>query len=217
MRVIYTVVCKMTSYRLTYFNARGVTETIRFILAQAGVQYEDKRIPFQGEEWVELKPTAPFGTLPILEEDGRKIGGNAPIARYLAEKFGLSGSNEYDNAVLASIMDAVLDFVRRAYTPAFEKDEARKAELKKELQETHIPKILGNLKKFAVGNNCKDGWLYGPKVTYADFAGYIALDVILQNDPNVLDRYPALKKLRTSVENLPNIAKWLQDRPKTDY
>jgi len=45
----------MTSYKLYYFNARGATEPIRIIFAQAGVNYEDIR--FEGDEWTnEYKP-----------------------------------------------------------------------------------------------------------------------------------------------------------------
>ena len=39
----------MASYKLYYFNARGATEPIRIIFAQAGVNYEDIR--FEGDEW----------------------------------------------------------------------------------------------------------------------------------------------------------------------
>ena len=41
----------MSSYKLTYFNARGKAEIIRLIFAQAGVEYEDIRIG--GNEWRE--------------------------------------------------------------------------------------------------------------------------------------------------------------------
>ncbi len=33
----------MPQYRLFYANAKGLSEAIRFILAQAGVEYEDVR------------------------------------------------------------------------------------------------------------------------------------------------------------------------------
>lgn len=39
--------------KLTYFNIRGLAENVRLILAQAGVDYEDKRVT--KEEWAELK------------------------------------------------------------------------------------------------------------------------------------------------------------------
>ena len=43
----------MSNIKLTYFNLRGRAELARLILAQAEVEYEDKRI--QREEWPTLK------------------------------------------------------------------------------------------------------------------------------------------------------------------
>ena len=40
--------------KLTYFDVRARAEYARMILAQAGVEYEDKRVT--KEEWMTLKP-----------------------------------------------------------------------------------------------------------------------------------------------------------------
>ena len=40
----------MSTYKLYYFNSRGSGESIRIILAQAGVKYEDIR--FEREQWI---------------------------------------------------------------------------------------------------------------------------------------------------------------------
>ena len=32
-----------------------------------------------------------------------------------------------------------------------------------------------------------------------------------------VDEYPTLKKIKESVEKLPAIAKWLKERPETDF
>ena len=46
----------MPAYKLYYFPARSGAEMIRFVFAQAGVEYEDVRVPW-GEEWNKLKPS----------------------------------------------------------------------------------------------------------------------------------------------------------------
>ena len=46
----------MSKYKLFYFPFPGRGELIRFVFAQAGVEYEDYRIPY--EKWVaEIKPS----------------------------------------------------------------------------------------------------------------------------------------------------------------
>ena len=46
----------MPAYKLYYFTARGAAEMSRFVFAQAGVEYEDVRLQFGGEEWLKMKP-----------------------------------------------------------------------------------------------------------------------------------------------------------------
>ena len=205
----------MPTYKLYYFNSKGRAESIRFVFAQAGVQYEDIRL--NQEQWAEFKPKTPYGQMPVLEVDGKMLSGSGPIERFLAEQYELAGSNAFENADIASILDVVDDLGHRLIPCFFEKDEARKAELKKGLEETHIPKYFGVLEKRAAANNSADGWIYGPKVTYADFGVYLMSGYVKFLVPNVLDNYPALKKLHDSVEKLPNIAKWLKERPVTEH
>ena len=84
----------MPTYKLTYFNSKGGAEISRFIFAQAGVEYEDVRVDHG--DWPALKPTMPFGVVPVLEVDGKQLGSSMTIARYLAETYGLAGENAFE-------------------------------------------------------------------------------------------------------------------------
>ena len=198
----------MSQYKLTYFNGRGRAELTRLIFAQAGVQYEDKRIA--KEEWPELKPKTPNGSLPILEIDGKTLLGSIPIARFVAERFGLAGSNDIENTEIAGVMDCLNDLVTSFLKVLFEKDETRKAELKKKFDEEDSPKFLSLLKKRVTA----DGWLYGSKVTYVDIA---FLNLSQRLPAEVLAKYPGLKSVKENVEALPNIAQWIKNRPVTQF
>ena len=77
----------MVHYKLTYFNGRGLAEFARYVFAAAGEEYEDNR--FDAEEWKDIKPTTPFGQVPLLEvidEDHvDQISQSNTIARFITK------------------------------------------------------------------------------------------------------------------------------------
>ena len=202
-----------TSYKLYYFNARGRAEISRFIFAQAGITYEDIR--FTGEQWgSEFKSKSPFGTSPWLEVDGVAIGGSLNMARYLGETFGLAGSNAIENAQIAAIVDCYNDCADQALKPAFEKDETKKAELTEKFLKD-CPKWFDNFEKRIIDQ--KSGWIFGPRLTWADITLAAGLHMFAKLFPKLLDSYPNLKALKEKVEAQENIAKWIKDRPVTEF
>lgn len=203
----------MPTFKLYYFNSRGNAEPIRLVFAQAGVKYEDIRLT--NEQWVEFKPKTPYATMPVLDIDGKIVGGSGPIARYLAKQYGLAGEDDIARLVLEGAEDAINDLRGKLGPMYFEKDEDRKATMKKDLEEKMIPRTLGGLEKLAASN--PDGWFYGSKVSYVEFVFIQTVEYLQMENTAVLDKYPALKKLNESVRNLPNIAKWIKERPETAY
>ena len=210
-----TVFAGMATYRLTYFKAKGRAELIRWIFSQAGVKFEDCRI--EEGDWPTLKSKTPYHTLPILEFDGKTLGGSGPIARYVAEKHGLAGSNDFENADLAGIYDMVNDMVTEIYKFVFEGNDEAKTKLKEALVEEKLPKFLGILESRITENGCPEGWSYGSKITYVDMWIALSLDLVVMVDENVSKTYPAVLKLKGTVEAQPNIAKWIKERPQTQY
>lgn len=201
----------MPTYKLIYFNLEARAEWIRWIFQQAGVPFEDSRIPFQ--DWPAMKPTTPLGCLPILEVDGKQIAGSIPIARYVAEKHGLAGENAIENAQLAGINDVVQDIQNQLFKFFFEKDEAKKAALRKEFLENSAPKYLDVLEKQIKKNASPEGWLFGSKVTYVDLRVPRLMGIVKKMDSAILDKYPSVAALDSKVLALPKIAKWITERP----
>ena len=97
----------MSEIKLTHYNAKGKAETSRLILALAGQKYEDKRI--EPADMADLKPSLPFGQLPVLEYKGETLSQSMAIAKFLAQEFGLAGSNNLEAAKIDEIVDAISD------------------------------------------------------------------------------------------------------------
>ena len=57
-----------------------------------------------------LKPTLPFGQLPVLEYQGTTISQSMAIARFLARECGLAGQNALEEAKIDETVDAITDF-----------------------------------------------------------------------------------------------------------
>ena len=205
----------MTTYKLIYFNARGRAEVCRLIFAQADVKYEDKRV--NSEEWAQLKPTTPTGALPMMEVDGKPLTGSGPMARFLAERFGLAGSNDFENAELAGIIDVLEDFHMKVVPWYYEKDEEKKAQLLKQLQDEHAPRYWGIIEKKIKNNKSEAGWIFGNKPTYADLAIFSVLEFAGTLCPKILVDFPGVAKLKGAVGALPNIANWVKERPQTEH
>merc|ERR1712094_80816 len=80
---------------LTYWNGRGLCETIRFMLAATGEEYEEQVPGFEGathlsepEQMASLrsKGLLVFNQVPLLRIDGLDLVQSKAIVRYLAEK-----------------------------------------------------------------------------------------------------------------------------------
>ncbi len=75
---------------LTYFNIEAAAEKVRLALVMTGTEFEDKRINF--DEWGALKPTTPYGQLPLMtvtSADGstKTFAQSVAMMRWVARKF----------------------------------------------------------------------------------------------------------------------------------
>lgn len=52
----------------------------------------------------------PMGQMPVLEVDGHRVHQSISMARYVAKRVGLAGSNDWENLVIDTAVDTVNDF-----------------------------------------------------------------------------------------------------------
>ena len=118
----------MARLRLTYFDLAGSRgEECRLALVLAGVDFEDVRI--RRPEWVELKPTTPWGTVPVLEVPGRgEIGQTHAILTYVGRLHGLLPDDPFEAARHEAILCAGEDLrTALAATLSLADDDKRRA------------------------------------------------------------------------------------------
>jgi glutathione S-transferase len=129
----------MTKPKLTYFDApasRG--EECRLALHLAGVDFEDVRI--KGGDWPALKPTTPFGGMPLLELPGRPVLAQSnAILVYLGRMYGLHPKDDFEAARHEAMMSHVED-LRASVAPTLRiQDAAEKKQAREALAESFLP------------------------------------------------------------------------------
>ena len=196
--------------KLTYFNLRGRGEPARLLLAYGGIKFEDCRLTpaFQDPaEWQKLKPSTPYGSLPLLDWDGTCIAQSMAVARFIARKVGLAGRNDLEAAQIDEIIDAINDLLNASAKVFFSKDEAEK---KKFATET-IPAGLANIEARLVSRGGQ--FLVGNAFSWADLHVFDFCSNL--PDKSCLDKLPKIKSLTERVGQIPNIKCVVESRPKT--
>ncbi|XP_046575234.1 probable glutathione S-transferase 7 [Haliotis rubra] len=200
----------MPQYKLIYFDFRGRGELSRLLFVLAGQEYEDVRIKMK--DWPAQKGKYVFGRLPVLEVDGKQYGQSMAIANFLARRFGLHGKTDVEILEVDQVNGIVADILAVLVPVFLEKDEAKKAELAKENNETNIPKFLGFLETVLKNNNT--GFFVGSKIGYADVAVFDVLDAAGALK-GLVDGFPLVKANVEKVKSNARIAQYLAKRPQT--
>lgn len=93
---------------LTYFDFEGSRGLeCRLALTAAGVAYEDIRL--NRDQWLELKPSVPFGALPVLTVGNRRIAQSNAILGYIGRGHGLHPTDSWQAAEHEALMQSVED------------------------------------------------------------------------------------------------------------
>lgn len=98
------------SIKLTYFDFHGGRgEPARLALFIGGIPFQDDRVP--AKDWPARKPQTPFGSMPVLEVDGRIAAQSNAINRYVGKLAGLYPTDPWQ----ALLCDEAMDVVEEAY------------------------------------------------------------------------------------------------------
>jgi len=213
--------------KLVYFDVRGLAETSRMVLAVGGEEYEDFRYPLKvvdmkthnmvkeefDKDKAEGKLVRSLNKVPYLEVEGVVIPQSKSIERYLGKKYGLMGSSDIESARVDSLCECIRDF-KDLYQPV------RKAENRDEAMNEWFTKTL--VEKLRLFENLLDGDGYsvGDKLSLSDIVLYAFITQFFDNKEASMNATLISPKVRSVIDNVakvPQIMKWLEDRPKTDF
>ena len=129
----------MNKPKLLYFDApvsRG--EECRLALHIAGVDFEDVRI--QRQDWPAIKPKMPFGSVPVLEIEGRPaLAQSNAILTFVGRQHGLHPTDLFEAARHEAVMAHVED-LRTNVSPTIRiADESEKRKARETLVESYLP------------------------------------------------------------------------------
>ena len=204
----------MSSFELLYFPARGRAEQIRLMFALEDVAFTEN----PASNWPELKPTTPFGMLPVLtehREDGEFVlAESGAIMRHLARQFDMYGTDAIHYALCDSLADFVADartrYISVAYAATLGTTQAQIAQYWEQL-----PATLGALEKTLARSTEPDaGWFVTAKPTFADVATFDYLDGLERLRPGVLGDYPGLGAFVARFGELPQIKPFIETRTR---
>ena len=188
------------SYRLVYFNTRGVVEHIRLLLAASGAQWQDVRYPMGigaagftlDAQYVNDRDAGAFKVnmdqLPVCiiqEADGtsRTLGQSHAIARYIAQRHGLMGADAMQAAEIDCLYECIRDIKQQWLKVKSTPDApdsppgAARREAKQAWWASGLPDVCLKLEAAATAVRPDGGspWLVGDRVSLADIGLYHAL------------------------------------------
>ena len=199
----------MAKPRLHYFDApvsRG--EECRLALNVAGVDFEDVRISRQ--DWPAIKPTMPFGSVPVLEVPGMPaLAQSNAILVFVGRQHGLHPADPFEAAQHEAMMAHVED-LRHKVSPTIRiADEAEKKAARESLVESYLPQWAAGAEKCIGGGP----FFAGPKLNVVDIKLHMAVRWFIGGKVDyipstIFAAYPKLNRVHAAVRDDTRVKAW---------
>ena len=199
----------VTRPKLTYFDSpmsRG--EEVRLALNIAGVDFEDNRI--KRDDWPAMKPSTPYGQLPLLEIDG-----HAPLAQtnailvLIGRRHGMHPADDFEAARHEGMMAHVED-LRATMSPTIRMVDPERKTAREALVADYMP-AWG---RRAEGNIAGAGPFFaGAKPSVVDVKLYMAVRWFSGGNVDyipatIFSGFPKLMGVYEAVREHPAVKAW---------
>ena len=198
----------MSKPKLTYFDApvsRG--EECRLAFSVAGMDFEDVRL--SREQWGAMKPSSPYGAVPILEIAGKPhLAHSNAILGWIGSQSNLLPKDPFDAALHVAMMEGVEELRHKLATTLFIEDAEAKKKAREDAAATTIPQWAARVEKLVTGP-----FAFGKDISVADLKLYMIVRWLtggkLDHIPTtVLDAFPKLKGVAAAVADHPGVKAW---------
>uniref|UniRef100_A0A8C5SJU1 Glutathione S-transferase n=1 Tax=Laticauda laticaudata TaxID=8630 RepID=A0A8C5SJU1_LATLA len=183
--------------KLYYFNGRGRMEQIRWLLAAAGVEFEEEFFETR-EQYEKLLQDGffLFQQTPMVEMDGMKLVQTRAILRYIATKYNLYGTNLKDRALIDMYVEGTTDLSLFILSFPFltpEDQERQLVTIKEKATKIYFPVYEKVLKDHG------QDFLVGNRFSLADIHLFETILMVEEKVPAILNEFPQLQVCKNEV------------------
>ncbi|XP_019376136.1 PREDICTED: glutathione S-transferase 3-like isoform X2 [Gavialis gangeticus] len=194
--------------KLYYFNGRGKMESIRWLLAATGVEFEEELLETR-EQYEKLLQDGAlmFQQVPMVEIDGMKLVQTRAILNYIAATHNLYGRDLKERALIDMYVEGTTDLMQLIIMFPFlsaEDKEKQHALIVQKATNRYFPAYEKVLRDHG------QDYLVGKQFSWADVHLFEAILMVEEKKYDVLSEFPQLQMLKARISNMPRIKKFLE-------
>ncbi|NXN52669.1 GSTA3 transferase, partial [Rynchops niger] len=193
--------------KLYYFDGRGKMESIRWLLAAAGVEFEEEFLETREQHEKLLQDGSPlFQQVPMAEIDGMKMVQTRALLSYIAAKYNLYGEDLKERALIDMYVggtDDLMGFILIFPFLSAEDKEKQRAFIVEKATSKYFPAYEKVLKDHG------QDFLLGNSFSWADVHLLEAI-LMVEEKSDVLTGFPHLQAFKARIGSIPTIKKFLQ-------
>nr|XP_020669491.1 glutathione S-transferase A1-like [Pogona vitticeps] len=194
--------------KLHYYYGRGRMEDVRWLLAAAGIEFEEQYLQTKADlQKLQQDGSLLYQQVPMVEIDGMKLVQTRAIINYIAAKYNLYGKDIKEKALIDMYFEGAADLSEMIMILPYKPADTKEKELTTILEKAnnrYFPAFEKILK-----NHGQD-FLVGNQLSKADVK---LLETILEVEElkaDALSSFPFLKAFKERISNIPTINKFLQ-------